>query len=318
MIMNIGSKNILSRLNNSIRNNRASATGKSLISRSKNADTFTRSSFSSPAETASISTNFFAENRKQIKKLQEGVRNGVQLELSSVEKDDYESVAKNNFKWIDYFEKDINECIPKRLEEAGVPSDLSFEFDYDLDSDKCEITKISDDIYRENVESVLNGITGFPFIACASRVMNGYTSSLYYSSIGRALDRCFEQDISELYIDENGKLCGTNENLQKALDAENCSEISEDFYATREKKFPADNIEGIIRRLISDENITANISHMGYDSKQIYTNDGEFKLGKDFAPGLFSNKHYLMRGTMALYFTAYNYDWWLSNEKMLY
>lgn len=129
MIMNIGSKNTLSRLNNSIRNNRASATGKSSSSRSKNADTFTRSAFSSPAETASISTSFYAENRKQIKTLQEGVRNSVQLELSSVEKDDYESIAKNNFKWIDYFEKDINECIPKRLEEAGVPSDLSFEFD---------------------------------------------------------------------------------------------------------------------------------------------------------------------------------------------
>lgn len=317
MIMNIGSKNTLSRLNNSIRNNRTSATGKYSSFQSKNADTFTRSNFSSPAETASISTSFYAENRQQIKMLQEGVRNSVQLELSSVEKDDYESVAKNNFKWIEYFEKDINECIPKRLEEAGVPSDLSFEFDYDLDSDKCEITQISDDMYRENVESILNGITGFTFIACASRVMNGYTSSLYYSSIGRALDRCFEQDISELYIDKNGKLCGTNENLQKALDAENRSEILEDFYATREEKFPADNIEGIIRRLLSNENITANISHMGFDSEKIYTNDGEFKLGKDFDPSLFSNKRYLMRGTMALYFTAYNYDWWLSNEKML-
>ena len=63
--------------------------------------------------------------------------------------------------------------------------------------------------------------------------------------------------------------------------------------------------------------IMASISHIGYDSEQIYTNDGEFKLGKDFDLGLFSNKCYLMRGTMALYFTAYNYDWWLSNEKML-
>lgn len=316
--MNIVSKNTRSSFNNCIRNNRSNLAGKFSSFRSKNADTFTRSSFSSPAETSGISTNFYAENRQQIKMLQEGVRNSVQHELSSVEKDDYESVAKNNFKWIEYFEKDINECIPKRLEEAGVPSDLSFEFDYDLDSGKCEITKISDDMYRENVESVLNGITGFPFIACASRVMNGYTSSLYYSSIGRALDRCFEQDIAELYIDENGELCGTNENLQKALVDGNQSEISNgDYYVESEKKFPADNIEGIIRRLISDENITANISHMGYDSKQIYTNDGEFKLGKDFDPGLFSNKHYLMRGIMALYFTAYNYDWWLSNEKML-
>lgn len=63
--------------------------------------------------------------------------------------------------------------------------------------------------------------------------------------------------------------------------------------------------------------IMANISHIGYDSEQIYTNDGEFKFGKDFDPSLFSSKCYLMRGTMALYFTAYNYDWWLSNEKML-
>ena len=317
MIINADRKNILNRLNSSIRNNRTNAAGRSSVSKSKNADTFTRSGFASSAETAGTSTNFFAENRKQIEMLQEGVRNGVQLELSSVKKDDHEGTAKNNFKWISYFENNLNECIPKKLEEAGIPSDLSFEFNYDLDSGKCEVTKISDDMYRENVESVLNGMTGFSFIACASRVMNGYTSSLYYSSIASALDRCFEQDISELYIDENGKLCGANENLQKALAAEKKPEISEDLHEKGEKKFPAENIEGIIRRLISDENITANISHMGYDSRKIYTNDGEFRLGKDLDPGLFSDKRYLMRGTMALRFTAYNYDWWLSNEKML-
>lgn len=107
-------KNTLSHLNSSIRNNRANAAGKSSVSRSKNTDTFTRSGFSSSAETAAASTNLFAENRKQIEMLQEGIRNGVQLELSSVKKDDHKGIAKNNFKWISYFENNINECIPKK------------------------------------------------------------------------------------------------------------------------------------------------------------------------------------------------------------
>ena len=147
--------------------------------------------------------------------------------------------------------------------------------------------------------------------------MNGYISSLYYPWISKALDRCFEQDISELYIDENGNLGGVNENLQEALDAAKKAENNGEYFnANHDFGFPANNIEGIVKRLVSDKNITLNISHMGYDGKQIYTDDGEFKFGKDFDPNLFGEERYLMRGTVSLYITVCaQYNRWLNNEE---
>lgn len=276
-----------------------------------NADTFTMSSQNriiypdDPKET---------ELRELSKRLKEYAP--AQLETIHIAKDDHEGRTKFNFDLISYFEKGLNKEIPKKLEEAGVPSGVTFEFDYNLDSKEFEITDISDEEYCEKVKSALNRTVSFPFIACASRVMNGYISSVYYPAIEDNLKSCFEQDISDLYIDENGKLCGANENLQKAIEA---SKKGEAFSVNPRYIFPAQNIEGIIKRLISDENITPNISHMGYDGQSIYTDDGEFKFGKDFDPSLFNDQRYVMRGTMSLRFTVYtHYDSWLENEKMFY
>ncbi len=291
---------------------------------SANADTFTMSPSSSSGKKGFLSgVDMSDKMREQLRMFNENIKNLERVEPLNLNlaKDDYAGRTKFNFDLISKCENGLNKNIPKRLEDAGVPKDVTFEFDFNFDSKDIEITGISDEKYRESVENVLAVSNGpFTFISCASRVMNGYISSLYYPWISKALDRCFEQDINDLYIDEKGNLGGVNKNLQAAFDAEKkAKKDGEYFNAIQEFDFPVNNIKDIVTRLVSDENITPNISHMGYDGERIYTNDGEFKFGKDFDPNLFGEEKYVMRGTSALYMTFYGHtDLWLKNYEKFY
>lgn len=274
---------------------------------STKADTFTRSF---PNE-----TDYFSSDKyKELKEFSERLKEAVPMDVKwyKLESDTPEGRTKLNFEVLDDITKPMRENFSSNLEEAGIPKDVTFEFDHDISAHKATVTKISDENYRENVESVINGFRlGMSFMAFASRVMNGYTSSAYYPTIASNLEVCYGQDINDLYIDEKGNLCGANENLQKSIEA---SKRGEEFYPDPHYHFPAKNIEGIIKRLISDENITPNVSHMGYDGERIYTNDGEFKFGKDFDPDLFGEEKYAMRGSISLYIGR-AYDYWLENEE---
>ena len=288
-------------------------------------DTFTRS-LNSKAANKNISTGaeseqgYYSTHKDKLNAFTKTARNAVQLETNIIAADDYAGKTKSNFNWISMSENGLNENLPKRLEEAGVPKDVTFEFDFDFDSKNIEITGISDEKYRESVENMLAGIKGpFTVIACASRVMNGYISSLYYPLVSKNLDRCFGQDTNDLYIDENGNLGGANTKLQEALNAVKRAEKNGEYFNVNDEYgFPApgNNIEGIVKRMAADKNITPNISQMGYDGERIYTNDGEFKFGKDFDPNLFGEEKYVMRGSMAFYITFYDrYNSWLENEE---
>lgn len=274
---------------------------------SANTDTFTRSL---PNE-----TDYFSSDKyKELKEFSERIKEAVPVDLKwyKLESDTPEGRTKLNFEFLDDITKPMRENFSSALEEAGIPKDVTFEFDHDISAHKATVTKISDENYRENVESVINGFRlGMSFMAFASRVMNGYVSSAYYPSIASNLENCYGQDINDLYIDEKGNLCGANKNLQKAIEA---SKRGEEFVPDPHYHFPAKNIEGIIKRLISDENITPNVSHMGYDGESIYTNDGEFKFGKDFDPDLFGEEKYVMRGSISVYICR-PYDRWLENEE---
>lgn len=225
---------------------------------------------------------------------------------------DYESKAKNNLNVINKMQNELNGNIPKWLNEAGVPEDVTFEFDYNIDTQMAEVTKISDKKYLERVESVINGKfgSGALYTAFASRVMNGYISSAYYPAVAKSLESCYGQDIDDLYLDKGGNICGANSSLQRALKAE---KSGRKYAASRH--FPSENIEGLLKRLLSDKSITPNVSHMGYDGKSIYTNDGKFKFGKNFDAKLLDKKSYAMRGSIAMY-GSNSYDAWLANEKM--
>lgn len=277
----------------------------------KNMDIFTMSSPSEPYCSQSY------EMREKLKEFSKSLKEAVPLNAKhyKLESDTPEGKAKVNFEFLNDITKPMRENFSSALENAGVPKDVTFEFDHDINAHKATVTKISDENYRENVESVINGFRlGMSFMAFASRVMNGYVSSAYYPSIAGNLKVCYGQDINDLYLDEKGNLCGANENLQKAIEA---SKRGEEFYPDPHHRFPAKNIEGIIKRLISDENITPNVSHMGYDGESIYTNDGEFKFGKDFDPNLFGEEKYVMRGSISLYIGR-PYDRWLENEEKFY
>lgn len=233
---------------------------------------------------------------------------------SQVSQKAYEDKAVGNFKLISSAQKNLNEGVPKWLNEAGVPKGIKFEFDYNIDTQKADVTKISDEQYRETVENVINQNMGKEtlYTAFASRIMNGYISSAYYPAAAKSLETCFGQKIDDLYLDKNGNICGANASLQRAIRA---SKTGREYTYIASRRFPADDIEGVLKRLISDKKITPNVSHMSYDGNSICTNDGKFKLGKSFDPNFFNDKRYVMRGSIALP-TEYDYDSWLKNEKM--
>lgn len=263
-------------------------------------------------------TNYFnSDMYKEFREFTESFKKAVPMELKwyKLESDTPEGRTKLNFEFLDDMTKPMRENFSSSLENAGVPKDVTFEFDYDINAHKGAITKISDENYRENVESVINNYKlGMSFTAFTSKVMNGYISSAYYPSIASNLEICYGQDIADLRIDENGNLCGANKNLQKAIEA---SKRGEEFSPDPRHRFPAKNIEGIVKLLISDENITPNVSHMGYDGESIYTDDGEFRFGKDFDPDLFGTEKYVMRGSISLYI-SHAYDRWFKDYEKFY
>ena len=269
--------------------------------------------------------SYYSSHRKQLDSFTKTIHTAQQMDVTFIAGDDYVGRTKSNFEWINMCVNGLNKKIPKLLEDAGIPKDVTFEFDYDFDSfdsNNIKITEISDEKYREKIEEILNSCKGsFAFVSCASRVMNGYISSIYYPWISESLERSFGQDINDLYIDENGNLGGVNENLQAALDAIKKAEKTGEFLdVNKEFGFPVADIEEIVKRMVAEKNnATPNISHMGYDGESIYTNDGEFKFGKDFDPNLFGKEKYIMRGSMAFYMTIYgHYRTWLKNEEKFY
>lgn len=221
----------------------------------------------------------------------------------------YRTKAVSNFKQINSAQNDLNGNIPKWLKEAGVPEDVAFEFDYNMDTQKAEITKISDEEYRDTVETVLNQKMGKEtfYTAYASRIMNGHAASAYSSDIAKSLKNCFGQDINELSLDKKGNLCGANANLQRAIKS---SKIGREYTYIESRRFPANDIEGVLKKLLSEKDETPNVSHMGYDGKSMYTNDGKFKLGKKFDQSMLNKNLYAMRGSIALA-SERDYDAWL-------
>lgn len=311
---------------------RRNAYTNSAKTQSTNADTFTKSlSPSSDNDVFLSGLNTSDKMREQLRTFSKNVKNAKQLEplFPKIETDTNEGKTKFNFELISISEKSLNESIPKRLEKAGVPKDVTFEFDYSFKPNfskiGIEITKISDENYREAVNKVLEDVSGpFTVISLASRVMNGYASSLYYPCVSSALNRRFGQDMDDFYIDENGNLGGINKKLQTALNNARSAEKSGEFFSISDKfgftANSADNVVDVIKRLVSEKNaVTPNVSHMGYDGEQIYTNDGEFKFGKDFDPNLFGEEKYVMRGTMALFMSFYGHTGlWAENYEKFY
>lgn len=283
----------------------------------KNANTSGGSSLTSDRTSAFrgsvLSGRSISSMRKNVQSIKIGGNYSYSDMASIITDMEYKSKAASNLKVIDKAQNELEDRIPEWLNEAGIPKDVKFEFDYDIDTQKAEVTKISDEKYRESVESVLNKNMGKEtlYTAYASRIMNGYISSAYYSSAAKSLESCFGQDIDELSLDKNGNIIGANANLQRAIKAQ---QRGREYTSISSRRFPSDDIEGLLKRLLSDKNITSNVSHMEYSSGNVYTNDGKIKIGKNLDSALLNEKRYAVRGSIALYGSA-DYDNWVENEK---
>lgn len=83
--------------------------------------------------------------------------------------------------------------------------------------------------------------------------------------------------------------------------------------------FAVNQIEAMLKRLITDENITPNISHMSYDGNGVYTNDGDIQLGKEINSSLWKDNGFLRRMDYAYLMVPFGrYDYWLNNEDLFY
>lgn len=286
---------------------------------SMNVDTFSLS----PKSSSSSSVKFYdfggfysKETLSQIHQFQQNLSNSSYY----ISNDDYDTRAKMSYDNLFIMFNGLNKEIAKQLKSAGVPENVTFEFDYNIDTQELEVTNISDERYLEKVKSVLSNVAGYtniPYIAFGSRMMNGDISSMYYTRIAAALESSFGQDIFDLYIDENGNLAGANEKLQEALYAE---KNTKNFDAEKLYDFPVNQIEAMLKRLITDENITPNISHMGYGANGVYTNDGDIKLDKDFDYKSFKDdRSFTMRSALSYRNVVKgDYDRWLNNEDLFY
>ena len=230
---------------------------------------------------------------------------------------DYPTRAKYNVNTLNQYCEDFNNLLKERLNAANIPEDISFEFDYDVNSRKAVVTDISYETFRDSLQSVLDGILktyNMDYIANGSKALNGFMPSVYYSRISSALKRCFGQDISELYIDENGNIGGANKNLQEALERE---KRDKNFNAEDLYNFSTKQLEMLIKRLISDENAPQNISHMGYNKDGFYTSDGEAKLGRGIDSSLWKKPSFVMRAAFSFQMTVrFDMNFWFSNEEM--
>ena len=282
-------------------------------------DTFSFSPKSSPSSSVKFYDfgGFYSkETLSQIHQFQQNLSSTSYY----ISNDDYDTRAKMSYDNLFIMFNGLNKEIAKQLKSAGVPENVTFEFDYNIDTQELEVTNISDERYLEKVKSVLSNVAGYtniPYIAFGSRMMNGDISSMYYTRIAAALESSFGQDISELYIDENGNLAGANKKLQEALYAE---KNTKNFDAEKLYDFPVNQIEAMLKRLITDENITPNISHMGYGANGVYTNDGDIKLDKDFDHKPFKNdRSFTMRSALSYRNVIKgDYDRWLNNEELFY
>ena len=230
---------------------------------------------------------------------------------------DYAVRASKNLKALNDDCSKFNETLEKKLKAAGIPNDISFEFDYDITSGKAVITDISDEKYLDSLQSVLDGIakTGaLDYIGKSSRMMNGNMASAYYPDFESALKKCFGQDISKLSIDKNGNIEGANTKLQRALSLE---KYNRSFDAQKSYGFPSKQLEAMIKRFLSDEGISDNVSHMGYNKKGLYTDDGDIRLGSKADPSLQKNSKYILKAAFASKTpSGSDYDYWLKNEDL--
>lgn len=207
-------------------------------------------------------------------------KGAVNIGGTPIRLNDYSARAKEG---IESLHKDcscFNNIFGEKLANSNVPKDIELEFDYDVNNNKALPTKISDESYKSDVQKLLDEMTGnvlLTNIANGSRLLNGAMTSVYYRGVSKSLNINFNQDILELYLNEDNSLDGANDKLSRALEKER---NSSDFDANESYRFITKPLYSVLKRIIADTNASQNISHMIYTEQKISTNDGYIKLGR--------------------------------------
>ena len=167
----------------------------------------------------------------------------------------------------------FDDAMKKNLSDEGVPENISFKFDYDVNSGEAKITEISDEKYLSGVQNALNKSmkkVDIDSIANASKILNGKMTEAYYSVVAEALEKCFGQDISELSVDRRGNIMGMNRKMRDA-DASEMANL----------RFPSKKLASVVKSVISDKSANSNVSHMSFERGSLKTADGDISVGKN-------------------------------------
>lgn len=195
--------------------------------------------------------------------------------------------------------ENFDAAMKKELSSAGVPENISFEFDYDLNSGEAKITNISDEQYLDGVQSALNKAmknVSLETVAGGSKILNGKMAEAYYPEVAEALEKCFGQDISDLSVDRNGNILGMNRKMRDAVTSEM---TDRSFDAQSRYGFPAKSLSSVIKRVVSEKSAGSGVSHMSFKSGSLKTSDGDISVGSKCASPSLKDTKTVLRAAAA-------------------
>lgn len=168
------------------------------------------------------------------------------------------------------------------LANYGVPDDITFSVDYDNNRRTFELTEISDETYRSQVETALDKAFSMGSIFNVTRkaaFLAGNAEEYFYSYMADSLRDAFGQDIKDLWIDDNGNIQGTNAALQSALKREADGQLG--LLGMHEHNgMQFKNIGDGLRQLLSMPECHESITKMVFDENGLYYEAGELQMGR--------------------------------------
>lgn len=212
---------------------------------------------------------------------------------------DYRVQAARSMTTISKACSSFDSAMKKNLANEDVPENISFEFDYDVNSGEASVTKISDEEYLGKVQTALKKTmksVSLDTIANGSKILNGKMTEAYYPALEKALDKCFGQDISELSVDRRGNILGMNKKMKQAV----TSELTDrKFDAQSRYGFPTKKLASVVKDIISDKSASKNVSHMSFSGGSLKTADGDISVGSKCGSPSLKNTSILLRTAAA-------------------
>ncbi len=278
----------------------------------KNTDTFSHFSSDSP------SVNAAKAQRKSEYCAPQPIgftlaKGAVKVDSEIISLKDYPKRKEEGIENLKEICNESNSVIAEKLEKNNVPKNIEFDFDYNITNNSVSLSNISDKSYADGVLSALNEVKGsylLTHFANSSKILNGKMEDVYYSMVSNGLKDSFGQDISKLFLNEDGSVGGANAELSAALKRERSDP---DFDARTAYHFVSKPLYSVIRRMTDVRSPFENISHMSFRNNKLSANDGDIYLGETDLAGL--DDSYMLRTASAGHW--FMIDIWAENEDMV-